>query len=452
MMRTVLVLLLIVAALAAACAPKVAPPPPVAGALRYPDYVYPAPPVRVGDARARARLTDGWSRLQAGDPKGAETAFGQLVQQQPDFYPAAVGLGYASLAQGRPKDALARFDGAAARAPRYGPALAGRGEALLAAGDRDAALQAFEAAIAADATLGDLRRRVEALKLDRFQDRIAAAKKAADAGRLDDARDGYAAAIALSPDTAFPYRDLGLVEVRRKNLPEAEKAFQKAIALDPADAASFSGLASALEARGDADGAIAALERAYALDPSDALKRRLDRLRDRAQTSGLPPEYAAIPGQPQATRGDVAALIGVRLRTVLAVAKSRPSAVATDVRGHWASRWIVEVIRAGVMDIFANHTFQPGAVVRRSDLAQAASRVLALVGATPSRADRTRVAMTDVGPGHLRYEDISAAVASGVLSLESGAFRPSRAVTGQEAVDAVSRLERLTARTRSGSR
>ena len=240
--------------------------------------------------------------------------------------------------------------------------------------------------------------------------------------------------------------------MRRKNLPEAEKAFQKAIALDPADAASFSGLASALEARGDADGAIAALERAYALDPSDALKRRLDRLRDRAQTSGLPPEYAAIPGQAQATRGDVAALIGVRLRTVLAVAKSRPSAVATDVRGHWASRWIVEVIRAGVMDIFANHTFQPGAVVRRSDLAQAASRVLALVGATPNRADRTRVAMTDVGPGHLRYEDISAAVASGVLSLESGAFRPSRAVTGQEAVDAVSRLERLTARTRNGSR
>jgi hypothetical protein len=148
----------------------------------------------------------------------------------------------------------------------------------------------------------------------------------------------------------------------------------------------------------------------------------------------------------------VAALVGVRLRVVLAAAKSRPSAVATDVRGHWASRWIIEVIRAGVMDVFPNHTFQPRAVVRRSDLAQAVARILALTGGSPSRADRNRVTMADVGPGHLRYDDISTAVAAGVLSLDGGSFRPSRPVTGQEAADAVGRLERLAARGRSGGR
>ena len=47
------------------------------------------------------------------------------------------------------------------------------------------------------------------------------------------------------------------------------------------------------------------LERAYALEPSDALKRRLDRLRERGRTSDLPPEYADIPRLPQATRGIV---------------------------------------------------------------------------------------------------------------------------------------------------
>jgi len=51
--------------------------------------------------------------------------------------------------------------------------------------------------------------------------------------------------------------------------------------------------------------------------------------------------------------------------------------------------------------------------------------------------------MADVGASHLSYEDAATAVASGVLSLEAGNFRPSRAVTGQEAVDAVRRLERL---------
>ena len=452
MKRSALAIIVLATALAGACAPKTAPPPPAPGALRYPDFVYPAPPVRVGDARARARLQESWGRLQAGDLRGAESAFAQLVGQEPAFYPAAVGLGYTLLAQGRPKDAAARFDGAVARAPRYGPALAGRGEALLAAGQRDAALAAFEAALAADAGLTDLRRRIDALKLDQFEDRVAAARRASDSGRLDEARDAYAAAIAVSPDLAFLYRDLGLVEARRKNLPEAERNLQKAVALDSTDLKSFTGLADVLDERGNLDGAIQVLERAYALEPSDALKQRLDRLRERAQTSALPPEYAAIPSRPQATRGDVAALIGVRLRLALTAAKSLPSAVATDVRGHWASRWIVEVIRAGVMDVFPNHTFQPDGVVRRSDLAQAVSRVLALSGATPGRADRSRVKMADVGAGHLRYEDISAAVASGVLTLDGANFRPSRPVTGQEALDTVRRLERLAPRGRSGSR
>jgi tetratricopeptide (TPR) repeat protein len=175
MNRSLAALIALVAALAGACAPKVAPPA-VPGAPKFPDYVFPAPPDRVGDARARARLDEGWQRLQAGDLRGAEAVFAQLAGQQPAFFPASVGLGYALLAQGRPKDALARFDAAVKQRPRYGAALAGRAEALLAAGQRDAAIGAFEAALAADASLADLRRRIDALKLDRFQDRIAAAR------------------------------------------------------------------------------------------------------------------------------------------------------------------------------------------------------------------------------------------------------------------------------------
>lgn len=451
MTRAALALLLMAAVVGASCAPKTAPPP-AAGALKYPDYVYPAPPARVGDARVRARLTEGWNALQSGNLKGADAVLGQVVRQQADFYPASVALGYVALAQGRPKDALARFDAVAGRAPRYGPALAGRGEALLAAGQRNAALDAFEAALAADASLVDLRRRIDALKLDRFQDQVAAARKALDAGRLDDARDGYAAAIAWSPETAFLYRDLGAVELRRKNLPAAEQAFQKAVTLDPTDARAFLGLATVLDERGNPDGAISALERAYELEPSDAVKQRIERLRERGQASGLPPEYAAIPGLPQATRGDLAALAGIRLRTVLAAAKSRPSVVATDVRGHWASRWIMDVIRAGVMDVLPNHTFQPKAAVRRSELAQTCSRLLAIAGASPGRAERARVSMADVGAGHLSYDDIAAAVAAGVLALDGGNFRPSRVVTGQEAADAIGRLERITSRSRGGNR
>jgi tetratricopeptide (TPR) repeat protein len=444
MRRPPLALVVIVSTLAGACAPK-AMPPAAPGALRFPDFVYPAPPDRVGDARTRTQHQAAWSRLQGGDVRGAEAAFAKLATQQPGFFPASAGLGYTLVAAGRSKDAAARFDSVLLQAPSYAPALAGRAEALLAAGDRDGALAGFEAAFAADRSLSDLKRRIDVLRFDRVQARISAARRAADAGRLDEARDAYLAAIVSSPDSAFLYRDLGLVELRRKNLNDAARNLQKAVALDPGDAGAQAGLADVREAQGDLDGAAAALERALELDPTPALRQRLERLREHAQAGGLPAEYNAIPRLAQVTRGDLAALIGIRLRMALTVARSRSSVVATDVRGHWASRWIVEVIRAGVMDVYPNHTFQPLAVVRRSDLAQAVSRVLAISGGRPGRAGRTGPTIADVGADHLSYGDISAAVASGVMSLEGGNFRPSRVVTGQEAVDAVRRLERLAA-------
>ena len=42
-----------------------------------------------------------------------------------------------------------------------------------------------------------------------------------------------------------------------------------------------------------------------------------------------------------------------------------------DLRGHWARPWILTAVRAGVLDAYPNHTFQPGAVVKRAELADA---------------------------------------------------------------------------------
>jgi tetratricopeptide (TPR) repeat protein len=451
MRRRSLAFLLIISALAGACAPRVTIPPAPTGP-RYPEFVYPSPPDTTGDPRTRARHEAAWRWLQLGDLRAAEREFAAVVKQSPSFYPASVGWGYVLLANGKPKDALVRFEQAVRQAPRYAPALAGRAEANLAAGLREEALAGFEAALAVDETLADVRRRVEVLRFDRVRELVAAAKHAADAGRLDEARQAYEAAVAASPESAFLYRDLGMVELRQNGLAAAVTHLQKAVALDPGDVRAHLGLADAMERLGDPDGAIAALERAYALDPSDALKQRLDRIRERAEASGLPAEYAAISRLPQVTRGDLAALLGVRLARLVAANRSRSSVVATDIRGHWASAWIVTVTRSGVMDVFPNHTFQPRAVVRRADLAQVVSRVLAIGGTAGARPPRGRVPIGDVGVDHVNYADVSVAVASGVLSLEGGVFRPSRAVSGQEAIDAVQRLERLVDQGRGGNR
>ena len=81
------------------------------------------------------------------------------------------------------------------------------------------------------------------------------------------------------------------------------------------------------------------------------------------------------------SREQLAALVGVRLDGLFKRAPRRNAVVITDTRGSWAVPWIMSVTRAGVMEVYPNHTFQPAAVVRRGDLADAASRVLSLIAA-----------------------------------------------------------------------
>jgi hypothetical protein len=106
------------------------------------------------------------------------------------------------------------------------------------------------------------------------------------------------------------------------------------------------------------------------------------------------------------------------------------------------------VARAGVMEPFANHAFQPRTVVRRTDLAQAVARLLPRAAA--QRPDKikawetARLKFSDLSSSHLAYPAASAAVASGVLAVAGeNAFQPSRPVTGAEATDAIAKLEAL---------
>ena len=170
------------------------------------------------------------------------------------------------------------------------------------------------------------------------------------------------------------------------------------------------------------------------------------RPRDRAALARLPAEYHAIAGLAEVTRGDVAAVLGIRLADLLA-RRTQPGALVTDVRSHWASTWILAVVRAGVMEPMPNHTFQPQQRIRRVDLAQIASRVLELIAAArPGSAaawQSARVTIGDVSPSHPTHPAVSQAVAAGVLPLEGNAFTPSGPVSGAELLAAVERLEAL---------
>ena len=436
---------------AAACAPVKPVVAPAPGVARFPDFIYPAPPAALAADPAAELHQAGWLWLQAGDLKQAERSFSAALKRAPAFYPAEAGLGYVALAKKDDKVAIGHFERAIAADETYAPALAGRGEALLAQGLREPALASFEAAVSADAQLTSLRDRIAVLRLRGLQDNVAVARRAAESGQFAEARAAYLQAIAASPQSPFLYRELATVEQRGGNLSEALTHAQKAAELDPSEPRTLTLIGELYEAQGNLAQAMDAYGSALVLEPNEALDRHVDDLRDKVAFAAMPEDYRAIELSPSVTRAQVAALIGVQLDGLLKQSPRRNSVLMTDTRGSWAAPWIQSVARAGIMEVFANHTFQPGATVRRSDMAMIVSRALSMIADQNPRAaaawQNARRRFPDVSPSHLAYPAASAAVEAGVMRTASdGSFQLSRPVTGVEAVAAVKALRALLER------
>lgn len=441
-----LLVLAAVAMLAAGCASRTVPPP--AATPAHPDFLYPTIPAALQKTFAAQHVDLGWRYLQIDDLRSAEREFGAALKSNSKMYPAYAGQGLVALARRDFTGAVAAFNAALAAAQSYVPALVGRGQALLALGRESEALAAFDAALAKDSSLTDVRQRAELLRFRGLQEVIESARSAAKAGRIPDARAAYERAIAASPDSAFLYRELGVLERRAGNSDQALSRLQKATALDPLDEVALVQLAELLEAGQDFVGAEAAYRKAVALNPSPELESRLAAATKNAREAKLPPQFKAALSSAQLTRGELAALIAVRLEPLVRAAPKR-QVVVTDTRGHWAAAWIAEVTGAGILDPFENHTFQPGAIVRRGDLATAVSRMLAVIASSdPALRARLaeRPAIADMNQRHNQYPAAAAAVSSGVMPLDSGRFQVGRVVSGSEAVDVLDKVRALSAR------
>lgn len=430
-----------------ACASKA--PPAVPTAPKYGSFVFPALPQELAAQPTFAsRHTEAWHRLQAGDVRGAERDFRWVTSRSPAYFPSETGLGYVALARNDFKPALEHFELALAVAPRYASALVGRGDALIGLGRTAEAVANYEDALSADPSLTDLRGRIDALRFKALEDEVAVARKARDAGRFDDAVAAYQRAIAASPDSGFLYRELASTEQRQGKSADALEHARKAAALDPSDVRAHLLAGEILEAEREYAQAIAEYEAAAAIDPSPETTTRLEGARDRADLAALPPEFHAIAAEPAITRAALAALIGVSLEEMLQRAQGRAAPVMTDTRGSWAARWIASVARAGIMDPFPNHTFQPDALVRRSDLAVALSRLLPIAAAGHPQLLATwrdgRPKISDLPPAHLVYPAAALTVAAGVLPLaDDGAFAPGRIISGAEAIEAIGRVQAI---------
>lgn len=123
--------------------------------------------------------------------------------------------------------------------------------------------------------------------------------------------------------------------------------------------------------------------------------------------------------------------------TAAAPAKEEP---ASDIDGHWAENWIKDVIKAGAMDVFPDHTFRPDEAINRSNYALFLQNIIVTVTGDESLASKyygSESRFPDVNPTHFSYNAICLAVDRGIMKTADpldGAFKPRDPVSGADAL------------------
>jgi tetratricopeptide (TPR) repeat protein len=422
--------------LAALCAVSCARPP----APRLPevdDYLYPyARPGEVRPAEAQ-QIEKSWRALLTGDVPAAEKGFRRVLEKHTGLVPAETGLAYVRLRAGRHAEAGSGFEAVLARRPDYAPALVGAGAAALRRRDPDAALGYYRRAQAAEPQSSAIRRRLGEVKLQITERRVAEAQAALAAGDEEGALEKYGLALEAAPELTDVRLALADLHVSREDPTTAAAVLEG----DPTgERTVLMRLGEVLSGLQEYDRALEAYRKILSRDPGDAeALRRAREAQDALEMLRMPEEYRRIPGLPRISRADLAALVAVRVPALARVASREPK-VAIDISGSWAREHIVAALALEIMDVYPNHTFQPGGTVRRGDLARAVARVLDLLRPLHPPAP----AITDMARSNIYYDAAVRVVGAGLMGLTpEGAFEPWRPVSGREALDVVEALARL---------
>ena len=421
-------------AMLAGCASAPVAPP---RAAESDEYVYPrAQPGELRPEEARD-LERAWHDVLGGDTRAAEKRLGKMLAARPGLVPAEIALAFARMRAGIHEDAARRFASILERRPEDLSALVGLGAASVHLDRIEDALTAYSRASALDPANESLRRHKAELRLRVTEAQVGSARAAAASGAAERAIEEYRRVLAAAPELSDVRLELAALLVSRGDSAGAMAVLSE----DPSrDRQVRMRLAELAVAAGDHERALEAYRRILDADPRDEeAAAAARRVREAMEMQQMPEEYRLIAAAETITRADLAALVMVKVRRLARVPPG-PGRVAIDISGSWARDHIIRALAYEIMTVYPNHTFQPGATVRRGDLARAVARVLDLLKAPAGPA----VTLGDVGQGNLLYYPAGRAVGAGLMDLTAdGAFEPWRPVSGREASDVIENLVRL---------
>src|SRR6266481_2193283 len=191
-------------------------------------------------------------------------------------------------------------------------------------------------------------------------------------------------------------------------LSEAEEFYKQTLAMAPREPVVHTRLADLLAKENKIEEAAAERKAAEELTPRRGTSVRnntepkSDDLEDLGRWGNDIGMFREIRNAQSVTREQVAVVVVKYFPQVLE--RQRTPQIVTDIESSWARTEIQTVVDVGLMEGFANHTFEPSAPATRGEFAAALARLIGLLGLSPISAPP--ISTPDVVSTNAQYPDI----------------------------------------------
>lgn len=389
-----------------------------------------------------------WSKLQIGKTKEAEETFHDIIDSKPGFFPAYVGIGYLEMMEENYSSAMRTFNISLKTKKDYLHALLGLGALYRVMGDNLQAYNIYGLILEKHPRQPEARMQYDIIRLKETEKYLLLARSYKNEGKFEPAFDNYKKALNYVQQEDFIFHEFGEFLIKSKRYRDAIIYLQRANDLRPNHPPYLKSLGSAFEKAGKPADARFYYKQAQEINPLDtSLRADIERVTKSAQKIKTSEAGQEIQAMAKITRATAAVYLDKNFPFRDEPSETR-NEIITDIIQHPDNLSIIAMVKQGVFDVYADHTFAPNQILTRLDLALLLDRLIenaAYAGVQLKFNTRgIQVDISDLPLNTPSYPIIRRIISLGLMSLQEGKrFNATQPITGREFVLAVDRLANL---------
>ena len=277
----------------------------------------------------------------------------------------------------------------------------------------------------------------EAIKSKKTDEAIREARAFVAAGEIENGKSSFLRALFYSPTSVDAHYSLADIYNKENNPQSALVHIKAASTYDPENTDVLKLYGDLLFSVQDFKNSLRIYEKLILKEPEDTqIKERLESIKSRLGIFELPSQYDSIPSSEAVTKEDVAAVIGVKFKDFIDDPAEQPP-IIVDIATSWAAKFILKLTTIGLIDVYANHEFQPKKILNRAEMAEILVRLILYLdekGETfIQQIPLNRIQIADVTPSNFYYQPILTIISYDIMSLfPDKTFRPDAPISGRE--------------------